>query len=115
MVALFFYFFYNNHMRRINEDIKNKNFNHIYLLYGSEDYLRTQYRDKLRKALVEDDSSMNYNYFEGKAIEAAKLIDISETMPFLSEYRVILVENSGFFKTSQEQLADYMKTIPETT
>jgi len=102
-------------MLRINEDIKNGQFNHVYLLYGTEDYLRSQYRDKLRNAMVDDDTSMNYNYFEGKDIDVAKLIDLAETLPFLSDRRVVLVENSGFFKTSQEKLADYLKTIPEST
>lgn len=102
-------------MRRINEDIKNGQFNHIYLLYGTEDYLRGQYRDKLRRAMIEDDSSMNYNYFEGKDVDVAKVIDISETMPFLSDKRVIVIENSNFFKTSQEQMAEYLKNVPEDT
>lgn len=102
-------------MRRINEDIKNNQFNQVYLLYGEEDYLRTQYRDKLKKAMVEDDTSMNYNYFEGKDIDVGKLIDLAETLPFFADRRVILVENSGFFKSSQEQLAEYLKELPEAT
>lgn len=102
-------------MRRINEDIKNKQYNHLYLLYGSEDYLRNQYRDKLRHAMAGEDTSMNYNYFEGRDIDVNKLIDLSETMPFLSDRRLIVVETSGFFKSSQEKLAEYLKEIPETT
>ena len=102
-------------MRRINEDIKNNQFNQVYLLYGEEDYLRTQYRDKLKKAMVEDDTSMNYNYFEGKDIDVLKLIDLAQTLPFFADRRVILIENSGFFKTSQEQLAEYLKELPEAT
>ena len=101
-------------MRRINEDIKNQQFNHIYLLYGVEDYLRGQYRDKLQKALAGEDT-MNYSFFEGKDIDVNGLIDLAETMPFLAERRVIFIENSGFFKQSQEKLADYLKQVPEST
>ena len=41
---------------------------------------------------------------------------MADTVPFFSDYRLIIVENSGFFKTSgHETLAEYMKHIPETT
>ena len=36
-------------------------------------------------------------------------------MPFLAERRVIVVENSGFFKSAQDKLADYLKQLPETS
>ena len=39
------------------------------------------------------------------------MIDLCETMPFFAEIRVILVENSGFFKNKCEELADYMKSF----
>lgn len=39
-------------MKRIAQDIKSAQFSHLYLLYGEEAYLRRQYRDKLRAALV---------------------------------------------------------------
>lgn len=102
-------------MRRLNEDIKNEQFNHVYLLCGEEDYLRNLYKDKLIKAMTVPDDNMNFTVFEGKNIEVGKVIDLAETLPFLAPRRVILIENSGFFKTSQEQLAEYIKTIPEDT
>ena len=36
-------------------------------------------------------------------------------MPFFSERRLIVIENSGFFKNATAELAEYMKEIPETT
>lgn len=102
-------------MKKIARDIEEQNFKPIYLLYGEESYLRKQYRDRLVKALADPEDTMNYHYFEGKDIQPEKLIDLSETMPFLAERRVIVVENSGFFKSAQEKLADYLKELPETT
>lgn len=101
-------------MRRINEDIKNQQFNNLYLLYGVEDYLRNQYKDKLKSALAGDDT-MNVSCYEGKDIDVNHIIDIAETLPFLAQRRVIVIENSGFFKQSQEKLAEYMGQIPEST
>ena len=36
-------------------------------------------------------------------------------MPFFSERRLIVVENSGFFKNATPELADYLKELPETS
>ena len=102
-------------MQKIANDIKESRFKQVYLLYGEEDYLRKQYRDRLTRALADPEDTMNYHYFEGKDTAAEKLIDLAETMPFLAERRLIVVENSGFFKSAQDKLADYLKEIPETT
>ncbi len=102
-------------MQKIAKDIKESRFHQVYLLYGEEDYLRKQYRDRLTRALADPEDTMNYHYFEGKDTVAEKLIDLAETMPFLAERRLIVVENSGFFKNAQDKLADYLKEIPETT
>ena len=87
----------------------------VYLLYGTEDYLKRQYRDKLKHALVEPDDTMNFSAYEGKDINPKELIDLSETLPFFKEKRMILVENSGFFKNSCDDLAEYMSQVPEST
>ncbi len=102
-------------MQKIANDIKESRFKQIYLLYGEEDYLRKQYRDRLIRALSDPEDKMNYHYYEGKDVVPEKLIDLAETMPFMAERRLIVVENSGFFKSSQDKLADYMKEIPPTT
>lgn len=98
-------------MQRINEDIKTGKFKQIYLLCGSEDYLRSQYRDRLKTALLGDGDAMNLSCFEGKDISQTKLVDLAETMPFLAERRVIVVENSGMFKGGSDVLADYFKEL----
>ena len=60
-----------------------------------------------------DDDTMNFSKYEGKGIEARELIDLCETMPFFADHRVVLVENSGFFKNKCDELADYMKELPD--
>ena len=102
-------------MKTLQEDLKTGNFKHIYLLYGEEAYLVRQYRDRLRDSLCVEGDTMNTFVFSGKDIRPASLIDLSETMPFFAERRVIFVENSGFFKKSPEDLAAYLGELPETT
>lgn len=102
-------------MQRINEDIKSGNFRQMYLLYGEEAYLRKQYRDRLKKAMAADDDTMNYSYLEGKDISIGAVIDLAETLPFFADRRVIVVENSGFFKHGGEQMAQYLASPAETS
>ena len=100
-------------MKNLQEDIRTGNFKNAYLLYGEEAYLRIQYKEKLIHALNPDDDTMNFSRYEGKGIEVREMIDLCETMPFFADYRVVLVENSGFFKNKCDELADYMKSLPD--
>lgn len=102
-------------MKSLNEDLKTGQFKQIYFLYGEENYLKKQYKDKLTQAMIPQGDTMNYAYYEGKGINVREIIDLAETMPFLGERRLIVVENSGFFKNASPELAEYVKSIPETT
>ena len=89
-------------MKTIDEDIKNGTFRQLYLLYGEEVYLKKQYKDKLVKAMTTEGDTMNFSAFEGKDTVTGQLIDLAETLPFFAERRVIIVEDSGFFKSSND-------------
>ncbi len=102
-------------MQRINNDIKNSKYQPIYLLFGEERYLKKQYKDKLKKALCAADDNMNNHFFEGKGIAVGEIIDLAETMPFFADRKVIILEDSGFFKSGGEQLAEYVNNQNETT
>ena len=102
-------------MQKLLQDIKNKEYSQIYLLHGEEAYLRKQYRDKLKEALIADGDTMNNHYYEGKDTKIEEIIDLAETLPFLAEKRVIVIENSGWFQKGGDKMAEYLPGIPETT
>ena len=102
-------------MKSLNEDLKTGNFSQIYLLYGEENYLKKQYKERFVKALLPEGDTMNYAHYEGKGINVREVIDLAETMPFFAERRVLVFENTGFFKSAAGvELADYLKELPET-
>ena len=101
-------------MLKLKEDIKNGVFRTAYLLYGEEAYLRKMYKDRLLNTLANPDDTMNVSRYEGKGINPKEIIDLAETMPFFADRRVILMENSGFFKTATEELANYLPDIPDS-
>ena len=84
-------------MKKLLEEIKSGQLKQVYILYGEEAYLRNQYKNRLKDALLAGGDTMNFHYFEGKNIRVGELIDLAQTMPFLAERRVILLENSGLF------------------
>ncbi len=102
-------------MKSLNEDLKSGQFRQIYLLYGEENYLKKQYKDRFVKAMIPEDDTMNYTYYEGKGIDVKAVIDLAETMPFFSERRLIVLENSGLFKNAGADMADYIKNMSPTT
>lgn len=100
-------------MKNLQQDIQSGNLKNAYLLYGEESFLKQQYKKRLLHALIPDGDTMNMAAYQGKNIDVGPLIELAETMPFLAERRVILVEDSGFFKNKCDRLADYMKELPD--
>lgn len=101
-------------MQTLIEHIKSNTFKPVYLLYGSERYLVTLYRSKLKDAILAGDDGMNFNAFEGKAIDWNEVVGIAETLPFFSERRLILFDNTGIFKSASD-FADYLPNMPGST
>ncbi|MDF2609385.1 MAG: hypothetical protein K0R92_859 [Lachnospiraceae bacterium] len=101
-------------MKNIKEHIRQNQFKPVYLLYGTENYLKKLYKGKLKEAILGGSDEMNYSYFEGKSVDLAKVMAAADTLPFFHERRLILIENSGLFK-SQNSLSDYIPSIPATT
>lgn len=101
-------------MQTLNQDIKDHTFKPVYLLFGKEAFLRNSYKKRLQEAIVGDDT-MNLSRFEGKGTDADELIRLADTMPFFAERRLILVEDSGFFKNASEALVQYLPSMPGTT
>ncbi len=101
-------------MQTLNQDIKTGEFKQIYLLYGEEAFLKNSYKNRLKEAIIGDDT-MNFARFEGKGLDVDELNRLADTMPFFAERRLILVEDSGFFKSASDALVQYLPSMPDTT
>lgn len=106
-------------MRSIDSEIEQQAFKRIYLLFGKEHYLLKENRERLLKALgVTDRKDMNFTLLSEKDFNVPTLISDSDTLPFFADRRVILVEESGYFKGNKKEkdrLVKYIPDIPETT
>ncbi len=97
------------------EDIKKREFKNAYLLYGEETYLKRQYKKKLQEAILGNEDTMNLNIYVGKGIDITVVMDQADTLPFFADHRLILIEDSKFFKSANEELVRYLKRIPKET
>lgn len=98
----------------LNEHIKTHSFKRCYLLYGTEPYMIRYYKNALKNAVLGLGDKMNLSTFSGKITDINIIIEIAETLPFFSNYRCILIENSGLFSSANE-LSEYISKIPEST
>ena len=101
-------------MKVLNNDLKTSTFKGIYVLSGDDEFLKNSYKKRLKMAMVGDDQ-MNYAYFEGKGIDVDAIIDFANTLPFFSEYRCILIEESQWFKSGNDKFLNYISDKPDST
>lgn len=101
-------------MNKIEQDIKNNQLHNVYLLYGEEDYLKNKYANMLIKHIVSDRESMNFAHYEDN-IDSLNVIQTASTLPFFSDYRLIHIKNSGWFKSPNEDFNNYLNNITDTT
>ena len=75
-----------------------------------------QYKNRLVSAMVLAGDTMNFTVYEGKKTDEGALCGLAMTMPFFSDHRVIVVEDSGFFKSSgHDAVIELLPDMPETT
>jgi len=106
-------------MKKLWDEIKTGDLSRCYIFYGSEQYLKKQYENRLKQEFTgEISGDMNISIFNGEA-DVNNIIDAAETMPFFAEKRLVLVKDSKLFKAGRkndsEQMADYIETIPQST
>ena len=102
-------------LNKLNAKLKAQDFARYYLLYGEERYLVRQYRSVIRDAVIPANDQFNLSVFSGKDIDINSIISIADTMPFFSERRLIIIEDSSLFQSSNDEFLEYLKTAPDHT
>lgn len=102
-------------MKQLEADIKKGVFRKIYVLYGTQDYLKKRCINAIVTAHLPKDDRINLSYFYGRKIDLKEVTSLCDTMPFMAEKRLIVLENTELFSRSSEELADYIPLIPDST
>jgi DNA polymerase-3 subunit delta len=88
----------------------------VYLIYGDEQVLLEHAVHRLRARLAEvADLDFNFDSFDGDTADADAVVGAANTMPFMSERRLVIVRNTDKLSTAGlNVLADYAKDPSES-
>ncbi|MDK2933336.1 MAG: polymerase subunit delta [Clostridiales bacterium] len=101
----------------LKKQLKEGEFSNIYLFFGEEEFLKEYYFSQLKSKVV-DESFKDFNYavFEGKNIDLQQVEDGIESLPVMSQYKMLVIKNSGIFKSpkavEKEFWNSYLADIP---
>lgn len=105
----------NKEIKKISEDIKTNTYERFYLFHGEEKYMISQMKNQLKRALISEDDTMNYSYFEGKKVDPIEIIELAKTVPFFSDHRFIILDGTGLGKKSDDSFIKGLKEISDTS
>lgn len=105
-------------------DIKTGETSKLYLFYGNERYLMDKALEKLKEKYIDSiNENFNYVYYQEFKGDIDELMDSCETLPFMGEKRIVIVDNEDFFsnkknvlnKDDEDKLIKYFSNISDTT
>lgn len=96
-------------MKEVMKDLKEKQFKNVYLFFGEESYLVKLYEHKMRDQVVAKEMDMmNTDIFESKDTTSEAVLAAAETLPFMSDNRLVVYRGSGLFATGKKDETDKM-------
>ncbi|MCL2564890.1 MAG: DNA polymerase III subunit delta [Defluviitaleaceae bacterium] len=106
-------------MKKLAKNLADGNLSNCYLFFGEEKYLINLYENKMKDFIAsQGEASMNTDVFWEKE-SVSNILAALETMPFFSEYRLVIVKNSGLFaagrKEDSQTMAAGLKDLPESS
>lgn len=100
-------------VKKIREDIKNRTFEKVYLLFGEEEFLTSRFRRMLSDAILPE-GDMNRMTAVGKDPDLSTLRDFTDTLPLFSEKRLAVLQDTGLFKTKAEGFEEWLRGLPDS-
>ncbi len=103
----------------LKKQIKEKNMSNCYLFYGSEDYLKKFYADRVCSVFVTPGSeTFSLRKYDGKENTLDDVLEGASSMPFMSEYCVVVARDfplDSLNSDDKEKLTSFLENIPDTS
>lgn len=108
--------------KQLMKQIKAKNLSKVYLFTGEEFVLSKMLFDMLKAAILNPSlEQLNLTYLDGKSIDVSQIVNACETLPFMDEKRLVVVNDitliSGTINMPNkdiDELCAYMERLPES-
>lgn len=104
------------------EGIKKETIKNVNVIVGEEIYLIDKFIGQIKEHYIMPDfEDFNYNFLDGKQIKGAEMIAIAETLPFMADKKVVVVEDflamssKGGEAEDLDELKKYMESANPST
>ena len=75
----------------------------VYLFFGEEDYLIDETIKEAKKIYIDENfETLNYIVLDGKDVNFDKILNACETLPFMSNKKIVLIKDLPLFKNKKE-------------
>lgn len=96
--------------RQFGFDIKNDVMKNIVLLYGEEDYLKRWAVSEIKAKYVNEATELfDFMKMDGETVKPSEIIKSCETLPMMSERRIVIVDGMRMKATSSQSKASDSK------
>jgi len=100
---------------QILADLKNKKYQPIYFLSGSEPFYIDKISDYIENnVLTEGEKSFNQSVLYGKDIDFKMVVDTARRYPMMSQYQVVIIKEAQEMKTLKNLESYIEKPLPST-
>lgn len=98
-------------MEKIKNDIKNKSFSSLYMIFGEEKFIINKLVEEIVQSLSLQDDNMNYQVLDGKNTTVDTILDYAMTIPFMAEKKLIVVRDSDLFTKARKDEGEKMSEL----
>lgn len=86
----------------IYKDLESKKLKPVYFFFGDEPFLLNQIPERFKYAVLDENTfDFNYSLFYAADAEAGVIKDTVETLPVMSQYRLVILKNAHELKDSE--------------
>lgn len=107
--------------KEILNDIKNNSLKNVYLFYGEETYLIDFCIQTIKEKYIKPSfETLNFISIDGKQVDANEVSNAAETLPFMSDKKIVVVNNPLWFSNKAkaediEEISHYIEKPSNST
>ncbi len=96
---------------KLKKQLKEGKTENLYLFFGEEVFVKDMYTEQIKK-LVPDDGFGDFNriFLDGKDSDFDKIDDALNSFPMMAEKKLVVIKNSGIFKSATEEVKEFWQT-----